>query len=104
MKARLVITTFPDAEAARDIAGRCVEARLAACATLLPGVESVYRWEGKIEQAQEVVLLLKTTAERYPALEAQLKEWHPYEVPEIVALDPVAGLPAYLAWIASETS
>ncbi|WP_193210726.1 divalent-cation tolerance protein CutA [Luteolibacter marinus] len=93
----VVLCTFPDVEVARRVAGELVTRRLAACVNLVPGVESIYRWEGEVERSGEVLGLIKTTC--YPELEAGLKELHPYEVPEIVALPVGAGLPAYLAWL-----
>jgi len=104
MKALLVLTNLPDAASARAIADHVVSARLAACVNILAPCRSVYRWQGKIEDAEEVPLLIKTTAERYPALEAAIKAHHPYELPEIVAVPLATGLPAYLAWVASETA
>jgi len=95
----LVFSTFPDAETARRVARACVEERLAACGNLVPGLESIYRWKGRIETATEVLVLFKTTDEAYPRLEARLKEMHPYEVPEIVAVTPSGGLPCYLEWV-----
>ncbi|MBY0439500.1 MAG: divalent-cation tolerance protein CutA [Burkholderiales bacterium] len=99
----LVMTTLPDAAVAATIARALVERRLAACVSVQPPCLSVYRWRGAVEQAQEVPLLIKTTADRYPALEATLRDMHPYEVPEIVALDTAQGLPAYIDWVFSET-
>ncbi len=96
----VVLCTFPDVEKARVIAALLVERRLAACVNLLPGVESIYRWEGKVERAGEVLAVIKTT--RYPELEAALKELHPYEVPEILALPVAAGLAGYLEWLGAE--
>jgi periplasmic divalent cation tolerance protein len=93
----VVLCTFPDVEQARAIAAELVERRLAACVNLLPGVESIYRWEGKVERAGEVLAVIKTT--RYPELEAAVKELHPYEVPEILALPVAAGLAGYLEWL-----
>lgn len=93
----VVLCTFPDVEKARAIAAELVERRLAACVNLLPGVESIYRWEGKVERAGEVLAVIKTT--RYPELETALKELHPYEVPEILALPVAAGLAGYLKWL-----
>ena len=95
--ALVVLCTFPDVEQAREIAAALVERRLAACVNLLPGVESIYCWEGKVERAGEVLGVIKTT--RYPELEAALKELHPYEVPEILALPVAAGLAGYLKWL-----
>lgn len=104
MEALLVLTNLPDAASARIVADHVVSARLAACVNILAPCRSVYRWQGKIEDAEEVPLLIKTTAERYPALEAAIKAHHPYELPEIVAVPLATGLPAYLAWVASETA
>ena len=97
----VVLCTFPDLDQARQIGAALVERQVAACVNLLPGVESIYRWEGKVERAGEVLALIKTA--RYPDLEAALRELHPYDVPEILALPVAAGLPAYLAWLAEET-
>ncbi|WP_068809592.1 divalent-cation tolerance protein CutA [Thauera phenolivorans] len=99
----LVLTNLPDAEAAAKLAARLVAQRLVACANVLPGCTSVYRWQGALETTSEVPLLLKTSAARYPALEAAILAAHPYELPEIVAVPVERGLPAYLAWVASET-
>lgn len=99
----LVITTVPNAATGAVIARRLVEHRLAACVNQLPFGKSVYRWQGVVEEADEGLLVIKTTATRYPELEAALKAMHPYDVPEIVALPTAAGLPAYLAWISQET-
>lgn len=96
----VVLCTFPDVEKARAIAAELVERRLAACVNLLPGVESIYRWEGKVERAGELLAVIKTT--RYPELEAALKELHPYVVPEILALPVEAGLAGYLKWLGAE--
>ncbi len=100
----LVISTLPDRDAAEKMAYFLIEQQLAACVNILPGVTSVYRWQGKVESANETILLIKTTMARYPALEAAIKAQHPYELPEIIAVPINAGLPAYLAWVATETS
>lgn len=104
MQTLLVLTQLPDAETARTLAGRLVEARLAACVNILAPCRSVYRWEGKIEGAEEVPLLIKTTAARYAELETAIRAAHPYSLPEIVALPVERGLPAYLGWVAAETA
>jgi periplasmic divalent cation tolerance protein len=104
MEALLVITTLPDAETARALAAQLVEQRLAACVNILAPSQSVYRWEGKLEDAEEVPLLVKTSAARYAALEEAIRAYHPYELPEIVAVRIDKGLPAYLAWVAEETT
>lgn len=103
MEALLVITNCPD-EATADAIGRAVvDARLAACVNMLPAVRSIYRWQGAVESASEIPLLIKSTAANYPALEKAIAERHPYEVPEIIALPVAQGLPAYLNWLAAET-
>lgn len=99
----MVLTNLPDAASAEQLAGELLAQRLAACVNILAPVRSLYRWQGKIETAAEVPLLIKTVAARYDALEAAIKARHPYEVPEIIALPISAGLPAYLAWVAAET-
>ncbi len=76
---------------------------LAACVNVLPAVHSVYRWQGQVERADEVMLLAKTTAAHWPALQARIVALHPYELPEVIAVEISAGLPGYLAWIAAET-
>lgn len=103
MNVLLVMTTLPDAPTAERIAAELVTARLAACVNVLAPVRSVYRWKGAVETADEVPLLIKTTRERYSAVEAALRAAHPYELPEIVALPVAAGLAPYLAWVAGET-
>lgn len=102
-QALLVIANCPDEACANRIALAVVEAGLAACVNLLPRVQSVYRWQGAIESASEVPLLIKTTAGRYAELEAAIRALHPYDVPEIIALPIAQGLPAYLDWLAAET-
>lgn len=96
---QLVFCTAPDADTARRIASALVEYRLAACVNLLPGIESLYRWEGKVTSDQEVLLMIKARAADYPLLETRIRALHPYELPEIIAVSLTAGLPAYLDWI-----
>lgn len=103
-QALLVLTNLPDAEAAHALARHLVEQRLAACVNVLAPCRSVYRWQGATEDAEEVPLLAKTTSDRYPALETAIHAQHPYELPEIVAVPLVQGLPAYLHWIAAQTA
>lgn len=95
----LVLCTCPDSSSAESIATDLVQGRLAACVNLLPGLTSIYRWEDQVEQASEVLLLIKTTAARLPALIAHTQQAHPYTVPEVIALPISAGLPPYLEWI-----
>ena len=103
MSALIVFCAVPPAAADR-LARLLVEERLAACVQALPGLCSTYRWEGMIEQADETLLLIKTTVERYPALERTLAARHAYDLPEVLAVDAAAGLPAYLRWLADETT
>ena len=103
MAAFLVLTNLPDRAAAERLADLIVEKRLAACVNILAPCRSVYRWKGAVQHDEEHPMLIKTTAERYPALEQALREGHPYELPEIIAVSIERGLPAYLAWMAAET-
>jgi periplasmic divalent cation tolerance protein len=97
--ARIVLTTAPNAEVAGQIARTLVEERLAACATLIPGAESVYRWKGEVETATETLVLIKTGAEQLSALEARLHQLHSYETPEFLVLKVEAGSRGYLEWL-----
>jgi periplasmic divalent cation tolerance protein len=99
MQLLVVLSTFPDLAAARTAAAALIGESLAACVNVVPGVESIYRWEGKMESSQEVLAVIKTTAERHPALEKRLQELHPYDVPEIVALPASAVSESYLSWV-----
>ena len=103
METLLILTNCPDEESANAIALALVEAKLAACVNILPRVQSIYRWQGVVESATEIPLFIKSTVTNYPALEAAIRERHPYDVPEIIALPIQAGLPAYLNWVAAET-
>jgi len=94
-----VLSTFPDVATARRIARELVEQRCAACANILPQIESTYWWEKKVENATETLVFFKTTAARYAALETTLKQLHPYEVPEILAFSVEHGWPDYLHWV-----
>ena len=98
-----VLTNLPDQASAQAIASLLVEKRLAACVNIMPPVVSTYRWQGKVETASEVPLMIKTTMKRYPELEAAIRKAHPYEVPEIIALPIHVGLPDYLQWIDAQT-
>ena len=103
MDTLLVITNCPDEESANAVALAVIEARLAACVNILPRVQSVYRWQGKVESTSEIPLFFKSSAASYPALETKIQELHPYDLPEIIALPLSHGLPAYLNWVAAET-
>lgn len=100
----VALSTAPDADSAARIARALVEERLAACVNVVPAVRSVYRWQGAVEEQTEVLLVIKTRAERIEALAARLRALHPYELPELVALPVTAGLPAYLDWVAAEAA
>ena len=99
----LVLTNLPDREAALKLANALIEEKAAACVNVLGACTSVYRWEGKVENAEEIPLLIKTTAARYAALEALIRRLHPYELPEVIAVPVARGLPGYLQWVADET-
>ena len=101
--ALLVLTNLPDRQAAEKLADALVEKRLAACVNILAPCRSVYRWKGAIQRDEEHPVLIKTTAERYAALEQAIRAEHPYELPEIVAVPIERGLPDYLKWVAAET-
>ena len=103
MEAYLVITNLPDRDSAAKLAQALVAQRLAACVNVLSPCRSIYRWRGKTEDAEEFPVLIKTTRERYAALETAIRAGHPYELPEIIAVPLAAGLPAYLDWVESET-
>jgi periplasmic divalent cation tolerance protein len=96
---RLVLTTFANAEDAAKAVRILVDEQIIACGTILPGARSIYRWKAAIEDSEEAVVLLKTSAERFPVLEERLRAIHPYETPEIVALDPAAVSKDYAEWV-----
>lgn len=97
---RLVLVTGPDRATLEELGRRVVDERLCACVNVLPGVASVYRWAGDVEAASEALALLKTTGGRVGALEARVRELHPYDEPEFLAFDVDLGSPSYLAWVA----
>lgn len=99
-EALVVLCTAPTAEVAAGLARALVEARLAACGNVVPGLRSIYRWKGRVEDEAEVLLVLKTTRDRFPALRDELLKRHPAEVPEVLALPVEAGSAAYLEWLA----
>lgn len=99
----LVLSNLPDRERALRLASALVEARLAACVNVLGDCTSVYRWQGAVESAPEVPVLIKTRESLYARVENAIRSLHPYEVPEIIALRVSAGLPAYLQWVLEES-
>lgn len=104
MSALLVLTNLPDRASAGKLAAALVEQRVAACVNVLAPCRSVYRWQGVVRQEEEHPVLVKTTSERYAALEAAIRALHPYELPEIVAVPIERGLPDYLQWVIAETT
>ncbi|MGB0992469.1 MAG: divalent-cation tolerance protein CutA [Akkermansiaceae bacterium] len=102
-EALVILCTFPNREEARQIGTQLVERQHAACVTLLPAVESIYRWKGKLCQESEVLVLMKTTRAAFPRLQRDLAVLHSYETPEIIALPVEAGTEPYLAWLESHT-
>ncbi|HSG76990.1 MAG TPA: divalent-cation tolerance protein CutA [Burkholderiales bacterium] len=104
MSALLVLTNLPDRAAAEKLADALVAKRVAACINILAPCRSVYRWRGAVQHDEEHPVLIKTTRDAYAALEAEIRALHPYELPEIVAVPVERGLPAYLDWVASETT
>jgi len=99
----VVMVTVPNQEEADKIADQAVRSHQAACATTIPLVHSTYWWEGKLVKEQETMVILKTTVERFQALQETIKKMHSYKVPEIIALPVMAGLPQYLEWVRGET-
>jgi periplasmic divalent cation tolerance protein len=97
--ALVVLVTVPSSEEGTRLARIVVESRLAACVNVIPGVTSIYRWEGRVEESGECLLIMKSDADRYPDLEDRIRSLHPYDVPEIIALPVEKGSPAYLDWI-----
>lgn len=100
----LVVMASCPLDRAAALAEALVEGKFAACVNLVPQVRSVYRWEGKVEQADEALLIIKTRRDRFEALKAEVLKHHPYEVPEIVALTVEAGHAPYLEWVVKSTS
>lgn len=98
---RVVLSTFPNADKAAEVARVLVEEQLCACVNLVPAVRSIYRWQGAISDDTECLAVIKTTRERFPPLADRLRSLHPYEVPEILALDVADGHAPYLAWVAA---
>jgi periplasmic divalent cation tolerance protein len=100
----LVCSTFPEIETARRIAQQLVTEKLAACANIIPAIESIYCWQDKIENSAETLVFFKTTTERYGVFQEKLKSLHPYEVPEIICVPITDGLPEYLLWVSEGCS
>lgn len=103
MEAVLIISNFPDQKTATLLAEALMEQRLAACVNVLSPCVSIYRWQGKIESAGEVPVLIKTRKQHYDRVEQLIKMMHPYELPEVIMVPITGGLPAYLQWIADTT-
>jgi periplasmic divalent cation tolerance protein len=100
---RVVLVTVPDAAVAATLCRALIEERLAACGNIVPGVTSIYRWEGEIREDSELMVVLKTREDVFPRLLERIVELHPYDVPEILALPVIAGHAEYLAWIGRST-
>ena len=96
----LVLCTFPDADTAASVTRTLVEEKLVACGNIIPGVRSIYAWEGKMEDTAEVLVLFKTASTAYARLEKRLLKLHPYDTPEILAFEAGAAAKAYAAWVA----
>jgi periplasmic divalent cation tolerance protein len=104
MSTLLVLTNLPDRAAAERLADALIEQRVAACVNILAPCRSVYRWKGAVQHDEEHPMLIKTSAERYAALEQAIRAGHPYELPEIIAVPVERGLGAYLDWVTGETT
>jgi periplasmic divalent cation tolerance protein len=102
-EAILVVTNFPNREAALKLAHKLVESRLAACVNVMAECTSVYRWKGKLETEPEVPVFIKTLKMHFPRIEQMVRQYHPYELPELIAVPISDGLKAYLDWLAIET-
>jgi len=103
MGAVVIHCTCPDVASAARIADALVDARLAACVQQLPGLRSTYRWQGRIEHADEILLLVKTAADRVPAVFERIRALHPHDMPELLALDVRDGAPDYLDWVIAQS-
>lgn len=103
MEPLLILTNLPDVASAEKLAHAMIESRAAACVNVLTACRSIYRWQGAVETANEIPLLIKTTAANYPRVEEIVRAQHPYAVPELIAIPITHGLPAYLDWLAAET-
>jgi periplasmic divalent cation tolerance protein len=103
-KILLALSTFPDAETARRISKELVQGEFAACANVLPAVESIYRWKGNIESGTETLVFFKLSEDRRTAFQDKMRSLHPYEVPEIIFVPLAGGLPEYLRWVTENCS
>ena len=103
-KILLALSTFPDAETARRISTELVTKKFAACANILPGIESIYCWKDKVESGNETLVLFKLSEDRQSAFQEKLRSLHPYEVPEIIFIPISSGLPEYLRWVTENCS
>ena len=103
MSARIVFCACPDATTASHLAKTLVDERLAACVNVIGGVASTYRWNDEVHVDAEVLLVIKTMADRFEAMQARLVALHPYDVPEVLAIEPAASAAPYLAWLERET-
>ena len=103
MATEITLTTCPDQGTADTLAKMLVEQRLAACVNQIGGIRSTYAWQGEIHHDEEVLMIIKSTTERYAELEAAIHAHHPYELPEIITLKVTNGLAGYLAWVAQQT-
>ncbi|MXN63890.1 divalent cation tolerance protein CutA [Stappia sp. GBMRC 2046] len=100
----LIYATFPDEKAAREAARALIGERLAACVNFWPGMRSVYRWQGEVEEGEEIVFIAKTTVENAARVRARIAEMHPYDEPAMVDIATLGGAESYLGWIRAETS
>lgn len=101
---RVVLVTMPDMETGLGLSRAMVEEKLAACANLVPGITSIYRWAGEVQEDEEVLLVLKTTSSSLDRLMSRVRDLHPYDVPEILALPVTEGHPPYLSWVLGEVA
>ncbi len=99
----VVLVTAPNLDVARTLARDLVESRLAACVNLVPAIHSLYRWEGEVQEDEEVLLVVKTRADRGEALARRIRDLHPYDVPEVLELAAIGGSEAYLRWVREES-
>jgi periplasmic divalent cation tolerance protein len=100
----LVLVTAPSLEVAEQLTEAVVEERLAACGNIVPGITSIYRWQGAVQKDTEVLIVFKTQTSSAPRLMARVEQLHPYDVPEAVMVPITAGLPSYLAWVVANTA